>query len=150
MDSIEIKLKVIEACRKKLLESISNLESVIADAQQQANDYGPPRDRYDAFRSQLLRRKDMMAQQLDKEMVELKTLEKIEVQKPTGVAGFGSLVMTTSQNYFISIGIGKMECEGLEFYAISPLVPLSQAVNGKKAGDTVDFRGNRFIIREVI
>ena len=150
MDSIEIKLKVIEACRKKLLESISNLESVIADAQQQANDYGPPRDRYDAFRSQLLRRKDMMAQQLEKEMVELKTLEKIEVQKPTGVAGFGTLVMTTNQNYFISIGIGKMECEGFEFYAISPLVPLSQAVNGKKNGDTVDFRGNKFVIREVI
>ncbi|MBK7214774.1 MAG: hypothetical protein IPH88_16060 [Bacteroidales bacterium] len=150
MDSIEIKLKVIEACRKKLLESISNLESVIADAQQQANDYGPPRDRYDAFRSQLLRRKDMMAQQLDKEMVELKTLEKIELSKPTGIAGFGSLVLTNNQNYFISIGIGKMECENLEFYAISPLVPLSQAVNGKKSGDTVDFRGNKFLIREVI
>ncbi|MBK7213144.1 MAG: hypothetical protein IPH88_07590 [Bacteroidales bacterium] len=39
--------------RKRLLDSISNLEIATNDAQQQANEYGGPRDRYDAFRGSI-------------------------------------------------------------------------------------------------
>ena len=149
MNKPEIKSCLVEECRKRLLSTISELETAIADAQQQANDYGPPKDRYDSFRAQMMRRRDMMAQQLSKEMNELKLLDRIDLKKQSGSASFGALVLTSDTNYFISIGLGKIELENESFYLISPLVPISQAMNGKKKGDTFEFRGKKSEILDI-
>jgi hypothetical protein len=149
MEKIEIKAALIEVCRKKLLEAIANLEAAMADAQQQANDYGPPKDRYDAFRSQLIRRRDMMAQQMSKEMNELKILDRLDPKKTFDSSGFGAIVMTAKQNYFISAGLGKIELEGMSFLAVSPMVPICQTIIGKKKNDSVEFRGMKIKLLDV-
>jgi hypothetical protein len=149
MEKTEIKAVLVEACRKKILETIASLEAAMADAQLQANDYGPPKDRYDAFRSQLIRRRDMMAQQLSKEMIELKVLDRLDPKKLLNTVGFGAIVLTPEQNYFISIGIGKIEAEGMTFFTISPMVPISQAIAGKKKNETAEFRGMKIQLLDV-
>jgi hypothetical protein len=149
MEKIEIKTALINACRAKLLETIANLEAAMADAQQQANDYGPPRDRYDAFRTQLMRRRDMMAQQMVKEMNELKALDRLDPKKLLEKVEFGAIVLTKDQNYFISIGLGKIEIGASDYYTISPMVPICQAISGKKKNETAEFRGNKILILDV-
>ena len=149
MNKAEIKNRLIEECRHKLLETITNLEIVMADAQQQANDYGQPKDRYDSFRAQLMRRRDMMAQQMSKEMQELKVLGQIDLKKEYAAVGFGAIVLTNDQNYFISIGQGKIELDGETFYTISPMVPMSQAMTGRKKGESFNFREKKIEIRDV-
>ena len=121
----------------------------MADAQQQANDYGQPKDRYDSFRAQLMRRRDMMAQQMSKEMQELKVLGQIDLKKEYAAVGFGAIVLTNDQNYFISIGQGKIELDGETFYTISPMVPMSQAMTGRKKGESFNFREKKIEIRDV-
>jgi len=149
MDKTAIKLRLVDTCRKKLLENIASLEAAMAEAQQQANEYGPPKDRYDAFRSQLMRRRDMMAQQLDKELLSLKALDRIDASKLMDIAGFGAIVTTPDQNYFISVGIGKIDLPEFPCLAASPMVPICQALMGKKTGDLADFRGTKIRISEV-
>lgn len=150
MDKAGLKAALVDICRKKLLGSINALEEAMKDTQQQANDYGPPKDRYDAFRSQLLRKRDMLAEQLSKEMNELKILEKIDTRKPMDTVGFGALVLTPDQNYFIAVGLGKISLDNVDYYAISPVVPLSQQISGKKRGDKIEFRGKQIIIEDVL
>lgn len=149
MDKTAIKLRMVETCRKKLLENIANLEAAMTEAQQQANEYGPPKDRYDAFRSQLMRRRDMMAQQLDKELLSLKALDRIDASRLMDIAGFGAIVSIADQNYFISVGLGKIEFPEFPCFAASPMVPICQALMGKKAGDLADFRGTKISISDV-
>jgi transcription elongation GreA/GreB family factor len=149
MEKTEIKAALIEACRKKILETIANLEAVMADAQQQANDYGPPKDRYDAFRTQLMRRRDMMAEQMSKEMNELKAIDRLDPRKILDTIGFGAVVMTDDQNYFLSISMGNMELDGISYFMISPMVPMGQALSGKKKNETTDFRGKKIKVLEV-
>jgi len=149
MDTTELKTELTAICRDKILESIRNIEAAMTDAQQQANDYGPPKDRYDSFRSQLMRRRDMMAQQLSKELQELQALERIDTGKIMTAAGFGAIIQTTGQNYFIAVGLGKIENKGIDYYAISPGVPISTVLQGKKKGDRVEFRDTRFTISEI-
>jgi hypothetical protein len=149
MDKTEIKGILLETCKKRLLESISNLEITMNDAQQQANDYGAPRDRYDAFRSQLMRKRDMMAQQLDTELNELKVLEKIDPKKIIETVGFGAVVISHEQNYFVAISSGKLEIENQLFYAISAKVPIYQALQGKKRGESCEFRGKNIQILDI-
>ena len=149
MEKTEIKGRLIEICRNKLLDTISNLEAAMSDAQQQANEYGPPKDRYDSFRTQLIRRRDMMAQQLSKEINELSALDKIDPKKHFNTTGFGAVVLTGDENYFIAVGLGKIELMDQSYYVISPVVPLSQQIVGKKKGDTVEFRGRKIVIADV-
>jgi len=150
MDKLLIKSSLIECCRKRLLETVHNLEAAMQDAQVQANEYGAPRDRYDAFRTQLMRKKDMLAQQLNKELIELQTLDRIDARKIASKAEFGSIVLSDQFNYFIAIGLGKIQWEGITFYAVSPQVPISLALAGKKAGEVVHFRDQSILIRDII
>ena len=149
MEKAEIKRNLLQVCRGRLLETIANLEAAMADAQQQANEYGAPKDRYDSFRTQLMRRRDMMAQQLTKELSELKALEMIDPDRKIDSVGFGAVVITQTHSYFISIGLGKVELASRPYYAISPVVPLSHELTGKKKGDRILFRGQEIVIQDI-
>ena len=149
MNQLELKIKLVEECRKQQQKVVDNLRQEIAEAQQGANDYGPPKDRYDSFRMQLLRKKDMFSQQLEKSLAELYALDKIDIKKPMATAGFGSVVILKEQKIFISIGLGKIIFENEVYYAVSVKVPISQAVIGKQKGDVVQFNGKTSEIVEV-
>ncbi|MBK7213143.1 MAG: hypothetical protein IPH88_07585 [Bacteroidales bacterium] len=73
----------------------------------------------------------MMAQQLDTELNELKVLEKIDPNKKIEIVGFGAVVFSQDQNYFVAISSGKIEIGSQLFYAISAKVPIYQALQGK-------------------
>ncbi|MFA4852337.1 MAG: hypothetical protein WC599_07445 [Bacteroidales bacterium] len=106
--NLELKIKLVEECKKSQLKVVKNLKTAMDDAQQSANEYGPPKDRYDSFRMQLLRKKDMYGQQMEKALNELYALEKIDTEKKMNTVGFGSVVITNEQKLFISIGLGKL------------------------------------------
>jgi len=147
---IATKIRLVDACRKKLTDSGLNLQQAMDDLQQQSNEYGAPKDRYDPFKTQLLRRRDMLAQQLAKELHELKILDKIDLTIPSTEVRFGALVMTPDFNYFIAVGLGKIETADGVFYAISMQVPLYEAIRGKKAGDSIIFRSKKIEIQGVV
>ena len=149
MNQLELKIKLVEECRKQQQKVVDNLRVVIDEAQQSANDYGQPKDRYDSFRMQLLRKKDMFGQQLEKALAELYALEKIDIKKPLTEAGFGSVVILNEQKIFISIGLGKIVLENEVYYAVSFKVPISQAVIGKQKGDVAQFNGKTSVIVDV-
>jgi len=144
------KSKLFEECKKLQHKVVENLKTVIEEAQQSANEYGPPKDRYDSFRMQLLRKKDMYSQQLEKALLELYALEKIDIKKEMTKIGFGSLVITDEQKIFISIGLGKIIIDNEIFYAVSIMVPLSKVLEGKQKGETVMLNGKKIEIIDVL
>ena len=146
---MNIKEEIVGLCRTKLLASISTLQAAMHELQEQANDYGQPKDRYDSFKTQLLRRKDMLAQQLAKELNELKLLEKINIGAKSEKIGFGSVIFTDDLNYFTGIGLGKIDTSAGTFYTISMLVPLATVLLNKKPGDSIIFRDKKILIKNV-
>jgi hypothetical protein len=150
MEKLELKKHLVMACKNIKSESAHNLLAAIADAQQSANEYGQPRDRYDSYRSQLSGRRDMLAQQLEYIQQDIGLLDRIDLTRLCEYAGFGSVVITPLQKVFISIGIGKVPIGGEgDFYAISANVPFALAVRNKKAGDTFEFNGKKIEILDV-
>jgi len=77
----EVKAKLLFKCITQQTEVISQLQQEIAEAQKQANDYGQPKDRYDAFRTKLMRQIELYAKQLDKANIVINTLQKIDIEK---------------------------------------------------------------------
>lgn len=149
MTNKELKAKLLSKCIEQQLQGIYDLQQQMDDAQQQSNDYGQPKDRYDAFKTKLLRQKDMFAQQQAKGKIVLSTLKQIPLEKTYSEVEFGAVVITNKQNIFVSAGLGKVELDGKIFYAVSPQVPIFNALKGKRKGEVVVFNGIKLIIKEV-
>jgi len=150
MEKLEIKRSLIEICKEKQQESINNIKFVMDDAQKSANEYGQPKDRYDSYRMQLLRKKDMFASQFQKAIEQMETLNKINVSKKTELVTFGSLIFTDDQNILVAISLGKIMLGDEMYYAISPNVPFYQAMQNCKKGDEFEFRGRKIKILDIV
>ena len=150
MELSELKKKLHDACFAEIDERADSLRKVMDDAQQSANDYGQPKDRYDSYRTQLLRKRDMFGQQLGKILEQRTLLEKIDQEKTYSTVEFGALVVTDKQKIFVSVGIGKFIYKDEEYFVISPAVPFCKAMEGKNKGDAFEFRGQKFNIIDIV
>jgi len=150
MELIEIKIRVHQKCIEKQKEILENAKAAMDDAQKVANEYGQPKDRYDSFRTQLLRKRDLFAQQYEKAIKEMAYLQKLSPQNKNSSILVNSLVITNQQKLYVSIGLGKIEILEGEFYVISPMAPIFQALKEKTTGDSIVFNGQKITIIELI
>ena len=149
MTNQELKASLLQKCIDQQLQSINDLQQQMDDAQQQANDYGQPKDRYDAFKTKMLRQKDMFAQQQAKGKIVLSTLKQIPLEQTYSEVVFGAVVITNKQKLFVAAGMGKIEVDGEVYFAISPQVPIFNALKGLKVGDSTVFNGIKIEVKEV-
>jgi transcription elongation GreA/GreB family factor len=143
------KKKLVEKCLEEQTKVVSILQNEINDAQQQSNDYGQARDRYDAYKTKLMRQIELFSKQLAQANLVLTTLQRIPSDKQNDKVEFGAIVTTNKQKLFVSAGLGKIELDGEEYFAISPNVPIFNALKGKKKGDSITFNGMEFVIVSV-
>ncbi len=147
--NLSVKEKLLARCIEIKLESEKHTLAAMNEAQKSANEYGPARDRYDSFRSQLMRKRDMLAQQLAKVEEELRFLRQIKIDKVSTAIEPGTMAVLDSQTIFILLGIGKLDIDNNPYYVISPVVPLAIAMKDHKAGDSFTFRGKTMKIIEI-
>ena len=146
----DLKIKVHNKCIEKQKDIMDSAFNAMEEAQNAANEYGPPKDRYDSFRTQLLRKRDMHAEQYQKALKDLDYLKKLSPESITSVVAINSLVKTNNQIFYITIGLGKLEVENQSIYVISPVTPIYKALEGKKAGDSMLFNGQKLEIIGVV
>lgn len=149
MDKLALKKRLRDECMNKHKQTADAYIAAMSEAQQSANEYGNPEDWFDTYKADLLNKRDMLSQQLQKILDEIKILEKIDVNRELSAVGFGSVVLTKDQKMFISVGIGKIQIGKTTYYAISPSVPIFSAIRDKKKGDVFEFRGNKTKILDV-
>ena len=63
MKKTALKKIIIDRCLQRLEDNYKTAMSEVNETQQAANETGPPKDRYDPFRSQMLRRRNLFAEQ---------------------------------------------------------------------------------------
>ena len=144
------KERLLARCIELKEESLANIKAAMDDAQQSANEYGAPKDRYDSFRTQLMRKRDMLAQQLAQVEEELRLLRQVKPGTTSQIVELGALVELNSQILYILIGIGKVILDEYTVYVVSPVVPLVEAMKGLKPGDSFNFRGQAMTIKSII
>jgi hypothetical protein len=149
MDNQIIKQHIFEQCKAIQHIKLHNIEIAMKEAQANANEYSQGADLFDSNKMQMIAKRDMYASQLEVEMKQLETLNKLDLSVKHVVVEFGSVVITNFQKVFIAIGLGKVMVENDEFYSISPKVPFYQSMAGLKAGDHFEFRGKTIQILDV-
>ena len=144
-----IKNKILQECINQVQKSVDLAQAEMQEHQKMANDYGQPRDRYDAFRNQMIRKRDQFAKQYQRGLDDLAILDKIDNLQSSTKAEFGAVVVTNMNKLFISISLGKLVIEGEEYFAISTKVPIFNAIEGLEKGSTFSFNGRQFQILDV-
>lgn len=101
--------------------------------------------------------REMMQIEIDKNEAQLSKafhlkndLSKINLLTTNTNVEFGSLVETNNGTYFMSIGIGKVEVDKKEYFAISLVSPIGQILYKKKIGDKAFFQKREFIIENIV
>jgi len=148
MDKLLFKKKLVETCMKEQDQVVEHAKQRMDEAQESANEYGQPQDRYDSYRTQMLGKRDMFAKQYCKAVEERNVLDRIDLDEENEQVSFGSVVVTNDQKLFISISLGKIIVDGEEYFAISPLVPLFKSLEGLKKGDSFEFNGKQRKIKD--
>ena len=149
MNKKELKEQLVNECLRIKQEIIDNAKLAVDDIQKMANEYGQPKDRYDSYRMQLLRKRDLHAQQLQKAIEEKGIILKIDASKSSNIVGFGSVVITSMQKLFISVGLGKIKINNEHYFAVSVVSPIFKQLENKTKGDSFTINNKEFEILEV-
>jgi len=144
-----LKQKILDACFEQQTKVTQNLKVVMEEVADSAEEYGLPKDLYDSYRNQMMSKRDMFAQQILKINDQVDILRRVDMTRTYSQIRFGAVVITESQRLFVAAGIGKINVEGQEYFVISAMVPFYNAIDGKIAGDTYEFRGKKEKILEV-
>lgn len=106
-------------------------------------------DKYETSRTLMQLEVEKNRVQLTKTEMLKSQLLKINLRKKFETITFGSLVITTQNNYFISAAIGKIEVENQNYFCISLAAPIGKLLHSKKVGDSFSFQGNNIEITEI-
>jgi transcription elongation GreA/GreB family factor len=152
--SKEIKLKSL--ILKRLIDAIDEKAAIVKNEIQLAIETRDNEtksnvgDKYETTR-------EMMQLEIEKNMVQLNKYElqknellKINPIRKNSKVEFGSLVFTTENTYFISIGLGKIEIDNEAVYCISLNSPIGKIIQDKKAGEKFNFQGKEIFITKII
>ena len=141
--------RVICSCIEQQEHIASVAKQEMDSAQQQSNEYGANVDRYDSYRTKMLRSRDMYAKQYSNALAGIRCLQDLQKLPPFDTVEHGACVVTDRQQFFLSIGAGKFMVGKEVWFAISAQTPIYLAVKGHKVGDTFVINGQLQTIKEI-
>ncbi len=149
MDKKELKNKIINTCIAALENSAQTVRETIDELIQTASEYEGDHDLFDPFKEELMKKKDLQLDQLQKYLDDIKLVRKADPKRISEKVEFGSVVITDKQKMFISAAIGKIQVENDSYYVISTQVPVYKAMQDLKAGETFSINNNKFTIKDI-
>lgn len=145
-----VKRELIAYCIAQQQQTVATAQVAMQEAQREANEYGTPKDRYDGFRNQQLRKRDLQARQLQQALDNVAILQKIDAESVHQRVEFGAIIKTDKTVFFIAVGLGLIKFDGQELVVISTKVPIFEAMRAKTLGDIFMFNQASYIIQDII
>lgn len=139
----DIKSKLFDLCKTMVQENAKELKASIADFQEAANNEtkSTAGDKHDTARSMAQIEVENLNHQLAKVLDSLSTLQKLDIKKTYSTVQLGALVETKTIPMFVSIPLGRVEMDGVNYFCLSTSAPISQLILGKKIGDSYELNG---------
>ena len=145
----EHRQQVICSCIQQQEHIATIAKQEMDSAQQQSNDYGANVDRYDSYRTKMMRSRDMYARQYSNALAGIRALQELQKLAPFDTVEHGACVVTDRQRFFLSIGGGKFTVGNEVWFAISAQTPIYMAVKGCKVGDAFVINGQTQTLKEI-
>lgn len=106
-------------------------------------------DKYETGRAMLQIEQDNVRKQLKEALEQKAIFEKIDTRRATAQIRTGSLVKTDKGYLFVSVGLGKLNIDGIKVIAMSPQSPLGSKLLGLKTTESVTMNGTTYTIESI-
>lgn len=148
---MEIKQELYKLCEAYVNKRLQTVEEIISSNQKalQSETKSTAGDKHETGRAMLQLEMEKASQQLSGVTLMKETLAKLNVAKTSKIAHLGSVVITNTANYFLSISVGQLVVEDKVYFAISVSSPIGKLLLGKKVNDEVIFNGKEIKIKSV-
>lgn len=142
------KLLVFKALERKVEERIQHLQFSLDDAMQATADDSKSTagDKHETSRAMAHLEQEKLGSQFSEALKLKEMLMKLDLSKENITISLGSLVETSIGWLFLSIGLGQLEVDGKSVFCLTPMAPLGKALLNKKAGEAIDWQGNKIEI----
>ncbi|TGE04271.1 hypothetical protein [Hymenobacter fodinae] len=149
--SATLKHQLLAECRRIQEEKVHNARQAMLEVQESALEGDTAEEAMESFREVCQRQRDLFARQLDEALTGLQVLRRVpEAKSSPNQPGLGSVVVTDSQRFYVSLSLGEIKVEGQPYFALSAFSPLYQAMAQVHSGDTFTFRGKSYQIKEIL
>ncbi len=148
---MNIKQELYNKCEDFLNNRLEVIKKTILDIQNslESETKSSAGDKHETGRAMLQLEREKAGHQLAELQKLQATLQKINVDSKHQKVTLGSVVKTSTSNYFIAISAGELIIENTQFFAISASTPIAQLLISKQKGDLIKFRDLEFTITEI-
>lgn len=148
---MSIKQELYNQCLEFIDNRLQTVQNTIKDIQKSllSETKSSAGDKHETGRAMLQLEREKAGHQLAEITKVKEMLSRVNIEKPSQIIGLGSVVYTSSTNYFIAISTGELIVNNEKFYAISPSTPIGQLLIGKQVDEVIVFRQQKFIVQKL-
>ncbi|MBW1298965.1 3-oxoacyl-ACP synthase [Aquimarina litoralis] len=106
-------------------------------------------DKHETGRAMLQLEREKTGVQLSEAKKLSEILSKVDIHSKSSVARLGSIVKTTTGNYFLSISVGEVIADDEIYFAIGIHTPIGKLLLGKTNGEHFHFNGKEIVIEHI-
>ena len=138
-------------CKQIVEQRLATAQQAMDAAQESANqeEKSSAGDKYETGRAMAQLERDKAAMQVEENKKMLTILNQIGHHSSTETVTLGSIVVTDRNNFYVSIGAGKLEIGRESYVAISTQSPIGQLLLHKCAGEFFSFNNQKQTIISV-
>lgn len=146
-----LKEKLYAACLTYVSLRLETASAAMEEAQDSANSEtkSTAGDKHDTARAMMQLAAEQNAKHLAEAYKLQQALKQLNPKSTHSKAEVGSLIEATNGNFYLSISAGKIEIDGVVYFAISPSSPMGQLFLGHVSGDEVRFNNNLITIKAI-
>jgi len=138
-------VRYVQDRRRRIQDRVNSiLESLGAETKSTAG------DKHETGRAMLQLEREKAGVQLAEVQKLQEILVKIDLSTTSEVARLGSIVTTSHANYFLSVSVGKIIINNIDYFAIATNTPIGKHLLGKRIGDQIRFNGNILTIKSIL
>lgn len=143
--SIKIKKDLLLQVQQIVDQKINTAQSIIDSVIESKNNEtkSTAGDKYETGRAMMQVEQEKTELRLNEAHKLKAILNRISTTDTHEEIQLGSVVITNTAAYFISVGVGKIQAQNQIFYAISPESPIGKLLMYKKANDHFIFQENK-------
>jgi len=146
------KQQIINICKAYLEEKMAIINRALEQTQASSNEdtKSSAGDKHETSRAMAHLENERLAKQLSVLIEQTEKLNSINPEVKNTKVALGSFVNTDTLNLFLSVGLGKVKTDEIEFYAISLASPVAQNLLGKSKGNEFKMGNNSLVIKGII
>lgn len=151
MKTIALKTQLLDYCNKQIETRFVKIKQTISDIEESLFEESKSSsgDKHETSRAMLQIDRENAGRQLQEIEKLSAILPRINVEISSDYARLGSLIYTDKFIYFISVSVGPVAVEGVQYLCVALNSPVGSLILGKKKDEEFNFNGNSHKILEV-